>query len=144
MSAAVDARTLLAQELEEDEFRGAYEDALDLDHLIDQLIELRHERGVNQSQLARAMGVGQSTVSGFENETTDPRLSTLQRYARALNARVKVRLEVCGEAGFWHSSTLHSWKQSAQLSGGMLTNVIPFPSSEWQDLTSHEEGRRSA
>lgn len=127
MSAVVDARTLLSQELEDDEFRGAYEDALSLDNIIDELIKLRHERGLNQSQLARLMGVGQSTISGFENESTDPRLSTLQRYARALDARVRIGVEVCGEKGIWRSAALHSWKKSARFNG----NVLTFPSQPW-------------
>lgn len=135
MPAVVDARTLLAQELEQDEFREAFEDALSLDTLIDQLIELRHLRGVNQSQLAKSMGVGQSTVSGFETESTDPRISTLQRYARALNARVKVSLEVCGEAGAWRSAALHSWKASARSEGSAVCEVIAFPRHPWLEVT---------
>jgi transcriptional regulator with XRE-family HTH domain len=129
MSAVVDARTLLAHELEAEDFRNAYEDALNLDSLIDQLIELRRERGLNQSAIARLMGVGQSTVSGFENETTDPRLSTLQRYARALDARVTLQLQVCIESGTWHSaSALRSWRESAERCEG---NVMVFPQQPW-------------
>lgn len=144
MSAVVDARTLLAKELEDDEFEGAYEDALNLDNLIDELIKLRHSRGLNQSQLARSMGVGQSTVSGFENESTDPRLSTLQRYARALNARVRVSLEVCGEAGAWSSATFHSWKESARSAGPASSNVVLFPKQPWLEIRTAQGEIRSA
>lgn len=129
MSPVVDARTLLAHELENDDFRNAYEDALNLDGLIDELIELRRERGLNQSAMAQLMGVGQSTVSGFENETTDPRLSTLQRYARALDARVKLRLEVRAARGTWHStSAIRSWRESADSCEG---NIRIFPQQPW-------------
>jgi transcriptional regulator with XRE-family HTH domain len=135
MPAIIDAHALLDQELKDDEFRGAYEDALNIDALIDQLIALRHRRGINQSQLARSMGVGQSTVSGFENESTDPRISTLQRYARALDARVTVGLEVCNERGAWHSATFHSWKEST-LARETPGNVVQFPEQPWLKIGS--------
>ncbi len=43
------------------------------------------------------MGVRQPTVSGFEKGSSDPRLSTVQRYARALDARVRLVLEIPSE-----------------------------------------------
>lgn len=42
---------------------------------------------MTQGKVAEAMGVGQSTVSEFE-ASNDPRLSTIQRYAQAVNVRV--------------------------------------------------------
>lgn len=42
--------------------------------------------------MAKLMGVSQSTVSQFENETSDPYLWTLQRYAHALGMVITIEL----------------------------------------------------
>lgn len=72
--------------------RAIAEDMDQREALIDDLTRRRRSLGLNQTVVAKRMGVGQSTVSEFENEATDPRLSTLQRYARAVDACVSVRL----------------------------------------------------
>lgn len=56
----------------------------------------------------------QPTVSGFEKEPSDPKLSTLQRYARALDARLRLVLEVptLREVPTWHR--LSSYRGSAR------------------------------
>ncbi len=48
-------------------------------------IALRKHCQLGQVEVAKLHGVRQPTVSGFKG--TDPKLSTLQRYARALDAR---------------------------------------------------------
>lgn len=68
--------------------RVAYEDAQTRNHLVDRLIGLRRSKGITQRELAEQMGVTQPTVAGFETEGSDPRLSTLQRYARAVDSRL--------------------------------------------------------
>lgn len=73
--------------LEEDaEFRAGYDDAVERERMIATLVEWRDRAGMSQKQVAKAMGVGQSTISQFEG-STDPRLSTVQRYARAVGAK---------------------------------------------------------
>jgi transcriptional regulator with XRE-family HTH domain len=79
------------------EFRAAYEDEVSRHKLIDSLVRLRVALGFSQSDVARRMGVKQPTVSGFENESSDPKVSTVQRYARAVGARVSVRVEMPAE-----------------------------------------------
>ena len=69
----------IAESLQDPEYRAA---SVDVDRrlsLIQCLISLRRRMGLTQAQVARRMGVGQSTVSGFETEGSDPRLSTVQR-----------------------------------------------------------------
>ena len=83
----------IAESLQEPEYRAA---SVDVDRrlsLIQGLISLRRRMGLTQAQLARRMGVGQSTVSGFETEGSDPRLSTVQRYARAVEAECSVAIQ---------------------------------------------------
>ncbi|MEV6897473.1 helix-turn-helix transcriptional regulator [Amycolatopsis sp. NPDC051372] len=59
---------------------------------IDQLVGLRRRLGLSQAQVAERMGRSQSVVSDIETMSTDPRLSTLRRYAMALGAVVKHRV----------------------------------------------------
>lgn len=87
--------SLLAVKLENPEVRAAFEDSRDRHELVRLLVEVRVRRRVTQKQIADLMGVTQSTVSGFETEDADPRLSTLQRYARALNHKIVVDVRPC-------------------------------------------------
>lgn len=75
------------------EFRAAYDDANTRSKLLLLLQRIRRETGLTQSVLAELMGTTQSAVSDLEAGTTDPRLSTIQRYARALNARLILDIE---------------------------------------------------
>lgn len=71
---------------------GAIEDANALQALLDELVSLRKRAGLTQTDVARLMGVRQPTVSQFETESSDPRISTLQRYARAVGSQVVWRV----------------------------------------------------
>ena len=67
--------------------------------LIKALATARKALGMTQKALAERMGLtGQSQISELESGTTlDFRLSTLQRFARAVNGRIVINLEVSGE-----------------------------------------------
>ena len=67
---------------------AALEDAQALKVLLDELVRLRKQADLTQTDIAKLMGVRQPTVSQFETESSDPRISTLQRYARAVGGRV--------------------------------------------------------
>lgn len=56
--------------------------------LIESLVELRHRRGMTQHDVAERMGTTQSVVSHFERLGGDARISTVQRYARAVGAQL--------------------------------------------------------
>lgn len=84
----------VAESFEDPQYRAAYEDGAERFDLIDRLVSMRKERKLTQKQVAERMGVGQSTIAGFENEGSDPRLSTIQRYARAVEARCVVTIQV--------------------------------------------------
>ena len=79
-----------AKRLQNPAIRAAYEDARTRSTIVDALVRRRRALGLKQAAVAGAMDVGQSTVSGFETEGSDPRLSTLQRYARAVDATLYV------------------------------------------------------
>lgn len=98
---ATDLKTYFAAQMESPEFRDSYEDAEELDSLIDHLVELRKQKRMTQKDVAKRMGVKQPTVSGFENQDSDPRISTLQRFARAVGARVCLEVELPDQSGEW-------------------------------------------
>lgn len=75
-----------SKRLQDAAVRAAYEDARTRKLVLDQLVQCRRDQKITQTELARIIDVGQSTISGFETEGSDPRLSTLLRYARAVKA----------------------------------------------------------
>lgn len=82
----------LLAELESSEpHRQALEDAQEIFKVIATLREIRKTQGLKQKEVAAAMGTTQSAVSKIEGGASDPQLTTLLRYARALNTRVLLR-----------------------------------------------------
>lgn len=82
----------LKERLQEPAVRAGYEDKSAVQHLLDRLVGFRKHLKLSQLEVARRMGVGQPSVSGFETEQSDPRVATVQRYARAVEARVEFRI----------------------------------------------------
>ncbi len=76
------------------DFRHAFEDAEARASLLRNLIRARKWQRISQVDVARFMSTTQSAVSDLEGGDTDPQLSTLQRYARAVNARLRVGIEI--------------------------------------------------
>ncbi|CAN5623018.1 type II toxin-antitoxin system antitoxin HigA [soil metagenome] len=99
----------LAERLQNPAVRAGFEDQSVTERLIDQLVGFRKALGLTQTEVAKRMGVGQSTVSGFETETSDPRISTLQRYARAVEARLEAKIH-------WEAAC--DWVESADRASG--------------------------
>ncbi|MGH7589503.1 MAG: helix-turn-helix domain-containing protein [Gemmatimonadota bacterium] len=60
------------------------------------LAEARARAGLTQTEVAERLGIGQSDVSKLERRG-DVRLSTLRDYARAIGARLHVRIQVPGD-----------------------------------------------
>ena len=58
------------------------------DALLDALIQRRRELGRTQQEVADRLGITQSAVARFEGGDRDPRLSTLRRYALAVESLV--------------------------------------------------------
>jgi predicted transcriptional regulator len=58
-----------------------------------QLVSLRRELGLSQTQVAVRMGTSQSAVARFEAGDLDVRLSTIERYATALGGTLEWRID---------------------------------------------------
>ncbi|MBE6482999.1 MAG: XRE family transcriptional regulator [Actinomyces ruminicola] len=76
-----------------DELREALKDAELRSSLLDSLVDRRRTLGLSQKTVAERMETTQSTISEFEHGATDPFLSTLQRYARAVDAELAVTVK---------------------------------------------------
>lgn len=55
---------------------------------MEELVTLRQEQGWSQTEIAARMGTSQSAVARLERGDLDVRLSTLERYAAALDRTV--------------------------------------------------------
>jgi transcriptional regulator with XRE-family HTH domain len=62
--------------------------AADAVELVRLLARRRQDQGLSQTEVAARMGTSQSAVARLEAAAGDLRLSTLQRYAAALDAHV--------------------------------------------------------
>lgn len=58
------------------------------------IVEARKRAGLTQTQLARAIDTTQSVIAKLESGTTLPRMSSIQRIARATNSRMEIALPV--------------------------------------------------
>jgi transcriptional regulator with XRE-family HTH domain len=62
--------------------------------LIDSLVEIREKRQLTQARVSELMDTTQSSVSGFERQSGDPKLSTVLRYADAVGAEVNILVSI--------------------------------------------------
>lgn len=84
---------------EDPSVRAAADDAQTHARVIETLVQVRNDQAMTQSDVADRMGTTQSRVSNIERIGGDPRLSTLLRYARAVDA--KVRMSVIAAPRGW-------------------------------------------
>lgn len=116
---------LLAAQLQDPEVRMGYEDAQRRKRVVVELVQARRSQGLLQREVAERMGVGQSTVAGFEAGENDPRLGTLQRYARAVNRRLDFFVTTPIDSRFCEYSTPEasfgaSWSDGGRPVSGTL------------------------
>lgn len=70
-----------------------HEAGLSLD-LPDLIFETRAGAGMNQAQLAEALGVGQEAVAAWESGKDVPRVDVLARLAQVCGKRLHIRIDV--------------------------------------------------
>ncbi|MEU8606663.1 helix-turn-helix transcriptional regulator [Actinoplanes sp. NPDC048791] len=131
-------RKRLLDELRRDAPTAMLDDDLRARHgLLRYLIRLRRDRRVNQHQVAQFMGTTQSAVSDLENGVTDARLSTIQKYARALGCRLDFRLS---EGPLEH---FNSWQdRSFSYSSTMRDKVEYVDMAGWAEDAFADRARR--
>lgn len=91
---------LLAEQSADPEFVQRYEDVSERKNCLVELVAERGRQGVSQDVIAKMMGTTQSAVSELEGGASEPQLATLQKYARALGFRLRLRVERPANASF--------------------------------------------
>ena len=74
-------------------FPGFGETADDAAELVAQLTARRQAHGLSQTEVAARMGTSQSAVARLESGRGDVRLSTLTRYAQAVETSIQFSLQ---------------------------------------------------
>jgi transcriptional regulator with XRE-family HTH domain len=124
----------LTKSLEDPGFRAAYEDAQARSNVLNSLSKLRRCLHLTQTQVAARMQTTQSFVSELETGNTDPHLSTLQRYARAITARIYIKVEMPAD-GPWlpaaHGTYTHGSLMDIR-SERSITQTPDF-ASDWRE-----------
>ena len=87
-------KTLKAELLAQPQTRAAYEALAEEFDMARELIAARGRAGLTQGEVAQRMGTTQSAVARLESGKRMPSLRTVQRYASAIGARARVRLEI--------------------------------------------------
>ena len=81
----------LQEQLQDSEFRDAYE-ALQPEHAIIQaLIDARHSAGLTQKELSERTGIAQGDISKLESGNANPSLRTLQRLASGMGMTLRLQ-----------------------------------------------------
>ena len=75
------------------EARKEYDAMADEFGMARELIAARARMGLTQADVAQRMGTTQSAIARLESGRTSPTLRTLQRYAHAVGARLRVQIE---------------------------------------------------
>lgn len=96
----------LGFDVDDPQVAAALEDAEVHMRLVETLRGIRKHRNLKQGVVADRMQTTQSRVSNFERIGGDPRLSTILRYARAVDA--KVRMTVTAAPRGWTSAATYS------------------------------------
>ncbi|MFM7694217.1 MAG: helix-turn-helix domain-containing protein [Actinomycetota bacterium] len=73
-------------------YRDLYDSEVRRRLLLIELGGIRRERGLSQTQVAAAMGTSQSAVAKLERGESDPRISTVARFAHAVGHRLEFAL----------------------------------------------------
>ena len=118
----------LDESLRDPGFRAAYEDAEARSQLMGGLVKIRRCLRLTQTEVAKRMRTTQSFVSEFENGATDPHLSTLQRYARAVTARLYVKIEMPPD-GPWMPAGQGAYTRAPRVT--IRTEPLASPHSEF-------------
>ena len=97
----------------------AQADALVQNHrrLLRRLVAMRKHHHLTQADVAERMGVSQPAVAAFERYDANPTLSTIRRYALAVDARIEERvIDDCKPDTGWSLS---------ETEASPLTAVVP-------------------
>jgi DNA-binding XRE family transcriptional regulator len=91
-----DPKKSLENDLQNPDFRKAYEALEDEFAALDALLAARRQAGMTQEQVAAKMGVSQPSLARVEaslgSHRHSPSLEMLRKYAAAVNCKLEIRL----------------------------------------------------
>lgn len=73
--------------------RDEFEYELQMEVIGELIKKSRKERKLTQEELGKIMGVGKAQISKIENNTKDFRIGTILKTFKALNLKLKLRIE---------------------------------------------------
>ena len=79
----------LAERLQDDDFRKAYEDLETEFEIAEMLIEYRNSYKMTQDELAKLIKINRSDLSKLESGSANPTLKTLKKIASVLGMKLK-------------------------------------------------------
>ena len=82
----------LKEELRDEEFRQLWNERAASYHVARELLRLRKQQGLSQTEVARRAGLKQPAVARLESGAVRPTLDTIQRVAHALGRELEIRL----------------------------------------------------
>ena len=82
----------LKEEMRDQEFRLLWSEREAAYRVARELIRLRKQQGLSQSEVARRAGLKQPAIARLESGAVKPTLDTIQRVARVLGRHVEVTL----------------------------------------------------
>lgn len=138
-----DLEDFIAQSIVTDPaFAVAHERASIRSGLIRAMVAYRKRKKRSQTAVANGMGTTQSAISEFESGASDPRFSTLDRYATAIGCRLQI--ELLTQSGERLYVTPSPWRATAgwgtfefdledlatQLHKALALLAVPVPQAE--------------
>lgn len=105
--------------------------------MIERLVKLRVKAGLTQADVAARLGTSQPVIARLEAGGRDPRLSTLERYARTVGAQVEVRRSKLVKPG---SAERLAARIRERLAGGDSPTVIFREVIQFLDDAAHMTG----
>lgn len=98
--------------------------------LLEDLVAVRKMRKLSQADVAAVLGITQPTVADFERTGSDPKLSTIARYAHAVEALISFDVEVDAGQLFGSQWTQTSSKKNVfEVVAGHRGGLVEVPAN---------------
>lgn len=95
------------------------------------LVRLRRDSDLTQKQVADMIGISQQAIYKFERYDSDPKLSTLRRYANAVGALIEHNV-VPDTGQSKHLASTPRWEAAAEVRNRRVrTNTATLVSGSW-------------
>src|SRR5579859_2100999 len=109
------------------ELASVYEETRIEGQLALSLAHVREERGMTQRQLAAASGIAQPVISRLERGAETPMIATLQKLARALDAKI----EIGADGAEFHTAAPASPAMPPSLSALVSNTIADFAAARF-------------